>query len=440
MKFKSLKIKNYIQDALVDLNFQDLTPIQEEVIPKALEGQSIVGKSPTGTGKTHCFLIPIANEVKPNLKEVQVVIIVPTRELGQQIYDELKKITRHSPEYIDLRLYVGGGRRDEEIKRLELSQPQVVIGTIGKIEDLAFNENLLKIYTANVLVIDEADMVFTPEDITRIDQIFGQFKENIQSLVFSATITDELSRFIDKYLNKSVNIDLSGKKISKDSIKHVFIKTKNKDKNNQLLELFKIMNPYLVLLFANTLEEVDNLSNFLGTNGYPNVKLDSSLKPRERRNVLARIKKGEYQYVVASDLAARGMDITGVSLVVNYSLPTDIKYYIHRSGRTARFKDTGKVISLLDFDDEKYLARLHGRGLDIYFGEIVEGMFKETKYQERKKNKYDEEIEVLHVKYPLPPKVKPNYRKRRKEKIAKETRQIKRKRVEDIYKRKAKND
>lgn len=234
MKFKSLKIKNYIQDALVDLNFQDLTPIQEEVIPKALEGQSIVGKSPTGTGKTHCFLIPIANEVKPNLKEVQVVIIVPTRELGQQIYDELKKITRYSPEYIDLRLYVGGGRRDEEIKRLELSQPQVVIGTIGKIEDLAFNENLLKIYTANVLVIDEADMVFTPEDMTRIDQIFGQFKENIQSLVFSATITDELSRFIDKYLNKSVNVDLSGKKISKDSIKHVFIKTKNKDKNNQL--------------------------------------------------------------------------------------------------------------------------------------------------------------------------------------------------------------
>ncbi|HHU21036.1 MAG TPA: DEAD/DEAH box helicase [Acholeplasma sp.] len=440
MKFKNLKIKKYIQDALVDLNFHQLTPIQEEVIPKALEGQSIVGKSPTGTGKTHCFLIPIANELRPNVKEVQAVIIVPTRELGQQIYDELKKITRYSPEYIDLRLYVGGGRRDDEIKRLELSQPQVVIGTIGKIEDLAFNENLLKIHTADKVVIDEADMVFVPEDINRIDQIFALFKKDIQSLVFSATITDELSRFVDKYLNKSVNIDLSGKKISKDSIKHVFIKTKNKDKNKVLLDLLKIMNPYLVLIFANTLEEVDDLSKFLGNNGYPNAKLDSSLKPRERKNVLSRIKKGEYQYVVASDLAARGMDITGVSLVVNYSLPVDIKYYTHRSGRTARFKDTGTVISLLDFDDEKYLGKLYSRGLDLYFGEIVEGMFKETKYQPRKKNKYDEEIEVLHVKYPMPPKVKPNYRKRRKEKIAKETKQIKRKRVEDIYKKKAKND
>ena len=301
MKFIDLKLKEFINLGLKEIGFFELTPMQEEVIPLALKGEQIIGTSQTGTGKTHAFLIPILEKLNIDLKEVQSVIITPTRELGYQIYEELVKLIKFSKQPIDVRLYVGGSDRESEITRLEKSQPQIVIGTIGKIKDLAKDNNLLKIYTAKTVVIDEADMVFEQDEIIEIDNIFSLFSKQIQILLFSATISQTLVKFINKYLEKSIFIDLTDKEISKSSIDHKFIAVKNKDKNKVLLDLLSTFSPYLVLIFANTVDRVKSLNDFLGENGYKVIMLTGDLEARERKQVLRRIKNGDYQYLQHMD-------------------------------------------------------------------------------------------------------------------------------------------
>ena len=441
MKFIDLKLKEFIKLGLKEIGFFELTPMQEKVIPLALKGEQIIGTSQTGTGKTHAFLIPILENLNFNLKEVQSVIITPTRELGFQIYEEIIKLSKFSNEFIDVRLYVGGSDRENEIIRLEKGQPQIVIGTVGKIKDLAKDNNLLKIYTSRILVIDEADMVFEQDELIEIDNVFSLFSKDVQTLIFSATISQSLVKFINKYLDKSVVIDLTSKKISKSSIEHKFIAVKNKDKNKVLLDLLSTFSPYLVLIFANTVDRVKALNNFLGENGVKVIMLTGDLEARERKQVLRRIKNGDYQYVVASDIAARGIDITGVSHVINYELPEEIDFYIHRTGRTARYDSTGIAYTLYEFDDDSYIKKLRSKGLEISFFDIKKGVIisAKTKYKKRV-NKIAKEEDLLHIKYPVSKKVKPGYKKKRKEKIDKEARKIRRARIEEIYKKRAKKD
>ncbi|HHX78611.1 MAG TPA: DEAD/DEAH box helicase [Acholeplasmataceae bacterium] len=441
MKFIDLKLKEFINLGLKEIGFFELTPMQEEVIPLALKGEQIIGTSQTGTGKTHAFLIPILEKLNIDLKEVQSVIITPTRELGYQIYEELVKLIKFSKQPIDVRLYVGGSDRESEITRLEKSQPQIVIGTIGKIKDLAKDNNLLKIYTAKTVVIDEADMVFEQDEIIEIDNIFSLFSKQIQILLFSATISQTLVKFINKYLEKSIFIDLTDKEISKSSIDHKFIAVKNKDKNKVLLDLLSTFSPYLVLIFANTVDRVKSLNNFLGENGYKVIMLTGDLEARERKQVLRRIKNGDYQYVVASDIAARGIDITGVSHVINYELPEEIEFYIHRTGRTARYDSSGIAYTLYEFDDDNYIRKLRAKGLEIAFFDVKKGVITPAKAKFRKRpNKYLKEEDLLHIKYPVPKTVKPGYKKKRKEMIEKEARKIKRARISEIYKKRARKD
>lgn len=441
MKFSDLKLKEFINLGLKDIGFFELTPMQEKVIPFALKGEQIIGTSQTGTGKTHAFLIPILENFNNNLKEVQAVIITPTRELGYQIYEEIIKITKFSEEFIDVRLYVGGSDRENEITRLEKSQPQIVIGTIGKIKDLAKDNNLLKIYTAKTIVIDEADMVFEQDELIEIDNVFALFTKQTQTLLFSATIPQALVKFINKYLEKSITIDLTDKEISKTSITHKFIAVKNKDKSKVLLDLLGTFSPYLVLIFANTIENVKFLNDYLGENGFRVIMLTGDLEARERKQVLRRIKNGDYQYVVASDIAARGIDITGVSHVINYELPDEIDFYIHRTGRTARYDSDGIAYTLYAFEDDNYIKKLRNKGLEISFFDIKKGIIVPAKAKFRKKvTKQVKEIDLLHTKYPVSKTVKPGYKKKRKELIEKEARKIKRARIAEIYKKRAKKD
>lgn len=441
MKFIDLKLKEFINLGLKDIGFFELTPMQKEVIPLALKGEQIIGTSQTGTGKTHAFLIPILENLNINSKEVQSVIITPTRELGYQIYEEVIKLTKFSEEFIDVRLYVGGSDRESEINRLEKAQPQIVIGTIGKIKDLAKDNNLLKIYTSKMVVIDEADMVFEQDELVEIDNVFSLFNKQTQILLFSATIAPTLVKFIDKYLDKSIVIDLNDKEISKSSIVHKFIAVKNKDKNQILIDLLRTFNPYLVLIFANTVDRVKYLNDYLGENGFKVIMLTGDLEARERKQVLRRIKNGDYQYVVASDIAARGIDITGVSHVINYELPEEIEFYIHRTGRTARYDSDGIAYTLYDFDDDSYIRKLRSKGLEISFFDVKKGNVTpvKPKFKIREKKHLKEE-DLLHIKYPVPKVVKPGYKKKRKEVIEKEARKIRRARIAEIYKKKARKD
>lgn len=443
MKFTEYKFKKYINEALKDLDFYQATNIQAEVIPLVLKGESVIGKSKTGTGKTHSFLLPVLQELNENKFEVQSVIIVPTRELALQLFDEIQKITKKSEQLIDVRLFVGGTNREAELSRLEKSQPQIVIGTIGKITDLAINENALKIHTASIIVIDEADMVFESSEIVEVDRIFSKFKEDAQILTFSATIPNSLITFLNKYLSKVTVIDLTSNEISKDTIKHIFIPTKNKNKDNLLFDLLNSFHPYLALIFANTKDKVDEIADFLSTQHILVGKLTGNLQPRERKQVLKRIKDGKYQFVVASDIASRGIDISGVSHVINYELPDDIEFYVHRTGRTARYSSDGIAISFYDYEDDSYINKLEAKGLNCVYMTLKNNELIPTKERNarEKRNKQSTSLEdELHVKIPLPKKVKPGYKKKRLEEINKQIKKIKRKKIEEVYRNKARKD
>lgn len=434
--FSKYHFKEYINVGLKEIGFVKPTEIQEEVIPLVLENKNIVGKSQTGTGKTHAFILPMLEKLDENKNECQAVIVVPTRELGKQIYDEIIKITKFSPVNIDIRLYVGGTDRNTEIARLKKTNPQIAIGTIGKLTDLAITENVLKLHEAKMVIIDEADMVFDKSELKDIDKLFSRFQD-FEVLSFSATIPESLKNFLDKYLDSAIFIDLVKNNIKKDSIKHIFIPTKNKNKDELLCGILKTFNPYLALIFANTVKKVDEISSTLGENGFKIGKLTGDLEPRERKQVLKRIKDGMYQYVVCSDIAARGMDIVGVSHVINYELPSDIEYYIHRIGRTARFDQTGFALSFYDYDDESYLKKLKEKGLSYEFMVFKDNELKPTKERNTARKKESAAEIAIHKKHPMPKKVKPGYKKKRNDIIQKEIKKEKKARISEMYRKRA---
>jgi ATP-dependent RNA helicase CshB len=255
--------RNFIRKAVQKLGFKNYTEVQGKVIPKALKGNDIIGCSQTGSGKTHAFLIPIFENLDLNNKDVQVVICAPTRELATQIYDFARGIASESEERIDVRKYTGGSNRTDEINRLKKSQPQIVVGTPGKIKDLAVKENVLNIYKANVFVLDEADMALEIGFLEDIDTIAGLMDESLQMMVFSATIPEKLKPFLRKYMNSPEEIYIKPKELSSLNIEHVFLPMKSKDRDTVLLSLLDTINPYIGLIFCNKKEKVDELTVLL---------------------------------------------------------------------------------------------------------------------------------------------------------------------------------
>lgn len=439
MKFADLKFKKFIKDAVSELGFVNTTNVQELVFNKLKSNTNIIVQSATGSGKTHAFLLPIFDKIDVESKTVQAVIIAPTRELATQLFNVASQIAEFGN--IDVRLYIGGASRDNEIRRLNLSQPQVVIGTIGRIYDLAVQANALKIYSAKDLVIDEADMVFEEKAIIEVDKVLGLIVGNPKFWLFSATLTKGLRQFINKYLSGTDEIIIEEKELTKSSIEHCFIPCKAKQKEEVLLKLIDLINPYLLLIFVNTKEKVIELSKHLASNDIKVATLHGDLDDRTRRQTLKRIQEMKYQYIVASDIASRGIDIQGVSHVINFDLPKDTEFYIHRTGRTARYDQTGIAFALYDYDDEKYVEFLRKKGLNVKFKKIVNGELVPTKLEKAVgTQKLKEKTDAIHAKHPLPKKVKPGYKKKRMEVIKKEIKKIERERIEEIYRKKSRNE
>ena len=407
--------KNFIQKAIKDLGFRDFTEVQNLVIPKANKGLDIIGCSQTGTGKTHAFLIPIFEALDLDNHDVQAVITAPTRELAQQIYNFAVHIAKFSETHIDIRKYVGGSDREKEINRLKKSQPMIVIGTPGKIYDLAIKENLLNVYKAKTFVIDEADMSLEIGFLEDIDKLAASMNEGLQMMVFSATIPEKIRPFLRKYMNKPTEIFIKPKELSSLNIEHIFIPIKSKSREDVLLSLVKTINPYIALIFCNRKETVEEIGTLLYSNGYNVTKLHGDITPRQRKQVMDRIKKAEFQYIVASDIASRGIDIDGVSHVVNYELPKDMEFYIHRSGRTGRASYTGMAISLYTPKDESYLDFLENKGIDIIYKDIKNNELVNRRDRNERIKRIQStksiEIEKLNLKRKNK-KVKPGYKKK----------------------------
>ena len=409
-KYSDYNFQPFLREAIKELGFTEPTPIQKEMIPLILKGKSAIGQAHTGTGKTHSFLIPIVERIKQDEQKVQAVITAPTRELATQIHAELMKIIEKTD--IHAKLFIGGTDKQRSIDKLK-SQPQIVVGTPGRIRDLV-KEQALLVHTASILVVDEADLAFDMGFIEDIDQFATQMPENLEMYVFSATVPESLQPFLRKYMEAPVHIQMNDKKPVAENIDFYLIPTRSKSRNTKLLEVMDAINPYLAIIFTNTRKQAEAVANFLSSNGKRVGRIHGDLTPRDRKKMMKQIRDLEFQYIVATDLAARGIDIPGVSHVINYELPQDLEFFIHRVGRTARAGNKGLAITLFEPSDEDAIVRVEKMGIpfvpkDIKNGEIIE--MKERHARQNREKKVDEIDQIAKSRVRKPKKVKPGYKR-----------------------------
>lgn len=430
VRFQDLNIKPYLKAAVADLHFETLTQIQEEVMPLALKGKDIIGQSQTGSGKTHAFLIPIFQGLDEELQQVQAVITTPTRELAEQIYNVANQLASFSDKPIKIARYVGGTDKQKTIEKLG-TQPQIVIGTPGRIKDLAINERVLLVHTAKMFVVDEADMTLETGFLTDIDQIAGTMGRGLQMMVFSATIPQALKPFLKKYMTAPTHVHIQPRQQTAVKIEHILYPTKHRSRVNIIANILKALNPYLAIIFVNTKQNATTVSNALMSQGFRVGQIHGDLTPRQRRQMMQRIRNLEFQYIVATDIAARGIDIEGVSHVINYELPQDLEFYIHRVGRTARGNYDGVAITLYDSAEEELLQELEARGIEFNYKEVKNGelVAVNARNARQKREKKENEIDkIAKSKVRKPKKVTPGYKKKMRAQMEQVKRQERRKR------------
>lgn len=371
-QFKTLGLKEEVLQAVEKLQFKTPTEIQKKVLPEVLRGKDVIGQSHTGSGKTHAYLLPLFNRIDETLNEVQFVITAPTRELAIQLSDEVKKVIEYAGKKDKWysRLLIGGTDKKKQADKLR-NVPHIIIGTPGRILDMV-NSQALSIYTATGFVVDEADLMIDLGFMNEVDQLLVRAPKDIQLLVFSATIPERLQQFLKKYLRTPVHIKIENG-LSPETMEHWLIPVKHRKPAKIIMHITEIIQPYLAIIFVNKKEQANLLLEQLSELGLRAGILHGGLTPRERKRVLKDIQSLKFQYIIATDLASRGIDIKGVSHVINAELPKEEPFYIHRVGRTARAGMEGVAISLYHEDDTNLIEKLETKGLEFIFTDIKNG-------------------------------------------------------------------
>ena len=415
MKFTEFNFKDYIQEALKDLNFVEATEVQEKLIPVVLSGRDLVGESKTGSGKTHTFLLPIFQQLDEEADSVQAVITAPSRELATQIYQAARQLASFSEQEIRVANYVGGTDKARQIGKLESSQPHIVVGTPGRIYDLVESGDLA-IHKAHTFVVDEADMTLDMGFLETVDRIAARLPKDLQFLVFSATIPQKLQPFLKKYLSNPVMEQIKTKTVIADTIDNWLLSTKGRDKNAQIYEISQILQPYLAMIFVNTKTRADDLQAYLTAQGLKVAKIHGDIPPRERKRIMNQVKNLDFEYIVATDLAARGIDIEGVSHVINDAIPQDLFFFVHRVGRTGRNGLPGTAITLYQPSDDSDIRELEKLGIKFIPKMIKNGKFQDTYDRDRRANrektKEKLDTEMIGLVKKKKKKIKPGYKKK----------------------------
>jgi ATP-dependent RNA helicase CshB len=406
----------YIKEKLEKLGFLKITPIQEGVFKAINHKKHLIGLAPTGTGKTHAYLLPILANLDFNKQEVQAVIIVPTNELVIQVHHMLKEIE----DKVTFKAYYGGTDKHKELEWLKKYQPQIVIITPSRLNEFVLIQNALKIYTAKYVVLDEADMMFDEAFLGFIDPLFSAIAQ-AKLLLFSASITKSMQPFINKYFGASDLIDVSKKHQSQ--ILYQLFNIKYLNRLDVLLDILPHINPYLCFIFVSKKENQEEVYQRLADQNYNVVSINSTLGVKQRKKVIEDIRDLRYQYVVTSDLAARGLDFK-ISHVIHYDLPHHLEFFMHRSGRTGRMYDTGIVITFMTVNDHRRIEKLKDQGIDFINYELTkDGIKKVLKRQSR----FQEQDKDAISKIKKPKIVKPNYKKKNALEIKKAKQDIRRK-------------
>lgn len=349
--FQEFLISEDIIKALKGLSFDTPTEVQARVIPSALEKNDLIVQAQTGSGKTAAYAIPICEMIDWLENKPQALILTPTRELAVQVKEDFINIGRFKR--IKAAAIYGGHPFSSE--KAELKQKtHIVAGTPGRVMD-HIKKGTLVLSNINYLVIDEADRMFDMGFTSQVEAIINELPGERMTMLFSATMSEEVKRISAKYMRDLVNIDVSVNSVVTADIHHFLYKTYEEDKFELLTGIMIIENPDSCIIFCSTKDRVDQVYERLKYSGYACNKIHGGMEQEHRLSAMKRFKRGEYRYLIATDVAARGIDIENVSLVINYDIPLDEENYVHRTGRTGRAGQIGKAITFVVPAQTRYL-------------------------------------------------------------------------------------
>ncbi|GHW01898.1 DEAD/DEAH box helicase [Lactobacillus nasalidis] len=423
--FTDSRLRSEIRQGLAKIGFTQPTPVQAQVIPAMLKEESVIVQAATGSGKTHAYLIPILNAISEEDRYVQAIVTAPSRELADQLYRVARQLRDASGLNIAIAHLAGGSDRDRQIARFEQNKPQLVIATPGRLLDFA-DKKILVLDKVRNFVIDEADMTLDLGFLGDVDKIAARLPKDVVMSAFSATIPVKLTDFLRKYMEKPEEIVIDNPAVIAPTIKNDLLDIGSKDRKKIVYKLLTMGQPYLALVFANTKQMVDELADYLAGQGLKVAKIHGGITERERKRTLREVRAGQYQYVVASDLAARGIDLPGVSLVVNYEIPKDLEFIIHRIGRTGRNGLPGHAVTLVREEEMNRVGALEHMGVHFDFVEIKDGELAERTHYRRRDNrtasgrKLDPHMKGVVKK--VKSKRKPGYKKKIKQAIQEDNR------------------
>ena len=384
--FIALGIQSELNNYLKEIGISEPTPIQEKAIPVLMTGKDVVAQSQTGTGKTLAFLLPILENIEVNRPFVQALIITPTRELALQITKEAKRLADKLG--VNVLSVYGGTALESQINKLK-GNPHIVIGTPGRIMDHV-RRKTLKLSGVSKLVLDEADQMLHMGFMDDMEQIIQQTSSKRQTMLFSATIPAKIRSMASQYMNKPTDIRLQTENVTLDEIRQIIVECKQEEKIDKLCSMIDEYRPYLAMIFCHTKQRAIDLNLALAHRGYEVDEIHGDLSQTKREQVMRRFRDAKVQILVATDIAARGLDIEGITHVFNYDIPHDVESYIHRIGRTGRAGQTGTAVTFVVPGEQNYLRM------------IEQGIKASIKKHKTKGPRTTEDLDFLDTDYEKP--------------------------------------
>ena len=343
------------QESLKDLGFANLTKIQERTIPYILQGEDVIAQSRTGTGKTAAFGIPLFEHVDPSKRSVQAIVLAPTRELAMQVAKDFKGLGKHSK--IKVLVVYGGVGLGSQIRQLENGDAHIVVGTPGRVLDL-IGRGALDLSEIRFFILDEADIMLDMGFSRDVERILESTAKKKQVLLFCVDFPQELLQLAKRHMRYPQHVKLISSEISARGVTQYFYPVRTAEKLGILIFLINKVKPSKAIIFCRTKRKVERLAHQLAFNGIPAKGLQGDMSQAQRTRAMEDFKDGKTQILVATDVAARGIHVEKISHIFNYELPHDIKYYVHRIGRTARVLEIGTAITLCDADEARALYEI----------------------------------------------------------------------------------
>ena len=344
MKFEELNIDERILRAIEDMGFEETSPIQTQAIPAVCEGIDVVGQAQTGTGKTAAYTIPMLMKIDPQIKKTQAIVLCPTRELAVQVAEEIRKLAKYMSDIKVLPVY-GGQEIVRQIKSLKTGV-QIIVGTPGRVMD-HMRRKTVKFDNINMVILDEADEMLDMGFREDMETILTETPQDRQTVMFSATMPKAIMDIARNFQKDARVIKVVRKELTVSNIEQLYYEVRPKNKTEVLCRLIDIYNPRLSVVFCNTKRQVDELISELKGRGYFADGIHGDMKQQQRDRVMDDFRSGNVDILIATDVAARGIDVDDVDMVFNYDIPQDEEYYVHRIGRTGRAGRSGMALSFI---------------------------------------------------------------------------------------------